>query len=236
MSVNYLLTRDTEESQRLNEQQSVWSQNLRYNISPIITSKLPNDAIIADVGAGTGKWLMDIAKDHPTWELYGFDISDKQVQYKESDTMHFQIADIKKPFPTNLHGKFDLVHVRLLIFAIRARDWNPCVANLKTILKPGGWIQWDEIDVEPFGSVLRTTFGAKTSRYTEAIREIFATGGEFLQEARQGYRYLREAFHQNDLKDISEDIVSSERLLELRKRATMIQLGVLLGVKRQQMG
>lgn len=236
MTPNYLLNRDTEESQRLNDQHDVWVQNLGYNINPRIASELPNDAVVADIATGTGIWLLDVAKDYPTWDLHGFDISDAQLQYKESSNLHFQFADIKQPFPMELHGKFHLVHVRLLIFAIRASDWKPCVANLKTLLKPGGWIQWDEINVEPMGNVLRTTFGAKTTRLTQAIVDLYATGGEFLQEAHRGYRYLREAFPQNDLKNIAEDIVSSERVVELRKRATMIQVSVLVGVRKQQMG
>lgn len=49
-----------------------------------------------------------------------------------------------EPFPDDLIGKFDVVNVRLIIFALKDGLGVDLVKNLMTLLKPGGWIVWAE--------------------------------------------------------------------------------------------
>lgn len=49
---------------------------------------------------------------------------------------------MKKPFPAEIHGKYDLVHVRMLVAAMLPEEWEPAVRNLTQLLKPGGFLQW----------------------------------------------------------------------------------------------
>ncbi|KAI8931408.1 hypothetical protein NX059_011738 [Plenodomus lindquistii] len=43
-------------------------------------------------------------------------------------------------------GKFDLVHTRLLVVVVENESPGPIIRNLRKLLKPGGYLQWDELD------------------------------------------------------------------------------------------
>ncbi|OAA62716.1 hypothetical protein SPI_04256 [Niveomyces insectorum RCEF 264] len=88
---------------------------------------------VADIGTGTGVWLVDLAAHLP---------ADARLY-----------ADALQPFAPALHGQYDLVHVRLLVLALRAGDWAPLAANLLTLLRPGGWLVWEEVDLQHFQAV-----------------------------------------------------------------------------------
>lgn len=53
---------------------------------------------------------------------------------------------MKKPVPQELHGKYDLVHARMLVAAVLPGEWTAVVRNLAQLIKPGGWMQWEESD------------------------------------------------------------------------------------------
>lgn len=61
VSDTYTLDRDAAESRRLDMQHQAWAKGVGYLIHPRIAETLPRDAKIADVGTGTGIWLMDLA-------------------------------------------------------------------------------------------------------------------------------------------------------------------------------
>jgi hypothetical protein len=63
---------------------------------------------------------------------HGFDISD--AQFPADINASFSLQDCLKPFPVEHHGRCDLVHVRLLVAAIKSVDFKLIVANLKPLL------------------------------------------------------------------------------------------------------
>jgi hypothetical protein len=63
---------------------------------------------------------------------HGFDISD--AQFPADINASFSLQDCLKPFPVEHHGRYDLVHVRLLVAAIKSVDFKLIVANLKPLL------------------------------------------------------------------------------------------------------
>ncbi|KAH7322377.1 S-adenosyl-L-methionine-dependent methyltransferase [Stachybotrys elegans] len=100
---------------------------------------------VADIATGNGVWLTSIAQQLPHHaELYGFDIDPTKFPTAEPN-MSFQQHDLLHPFPEHLQGTFDLVHVRLLYFALKADEWAPAIRQATTLLKPGGWILWEEM-------------------------------------------------------------------------------------------
>jgi len=48
--------------------------------------------------------------------------------------------------PGDLVGKYDFVHVRLLVLVIEPGKHGLVIRNLYKLLKPGGYLQWDELD------------------------------------------------------------------------------------------
>ncbi|CAK7262709.1 hypothetical protein SEPCBS57363_000181 [Sporothrix epigloea] len=104
---------------------------------------------VADIATGTGIWLVDVAKSlPPTARLDGFDYNTSKFRPTSAlpPNVQLQEANALKPFPAKLHGQYDLVHVRLIFLALRTSDWAVVAANLRTLLRPGGYLLWEEVD------------------------------------------------------------------------------------------
>lgn len=113
------LTRDQEESQRLNLQHDLYIKSTGFHLHPRIAATLPADAHIAEVATGTGIWLRSLAaassQSSPRWKFTGFDLSSEQFPSEpERKGVNFRILDILKPPPEEERGKYDVVHIRLL--------------------------------------------------------------------------------------------------------------------------
>lgn len=110
---------------------------------------------IIDVGCGTGSWLIEVAKTHPTVKrLAGVDISGKMLDYAReqadqagvSDRVTFQMMDALRllEFP---EGSFDLVNQRLGASWLRTWDWPGLLAEYQRILYPGGCVRITESEI-----------------------------------------------------------------------------------------
>ena len=67
--------------------------------------------------------------------------------------MTLQQCDVFDSFiPEELLGRFDLVHVRAFCIVVKGGDPRPVTANLVKLLKPGGYLQWDEADCASFNA------------------------------------------------------------------------------------
>lgn len=73
-----------------------------------------------------------IPMDNPRY-YHGFDISPDQFP-SDPGHIHYSVQDTMKPFPPEHLGRYDLVHVRLLVGAIKEVDYKHAVANLVTLL------------------------------------------------------------------------------------------------------
>ncbi|KAI4232071.1 MAG: hypothetical protein LQ349_005224 [Xanthoria aureola] len=107
---------------------------------------------IADVGAGTGIWLIELSKTLPgSTQLDGFDIDLSQLPPKEwlPSNVATHTLDVSSVLPPSLVGKYDIVHLRLFIAIVKHNDPVPILRNLVAMLtsiEPGGYLQWDEHD------------------------------------------------------------------------------------------
>ena len=81
----------------------------------------------------------------------GFDIADSNFPAKSNTlpNVNFELWNIHEPPPTQFHGQFDLVNLRLMIPAIPSGDPSGPLRNLLLLLKPGGWVQWGETTMDP---------------------------------------------------------------------------------------
>ena len=134
----YMLSRDQEESQRLDAQHKYLRQLAN---GKLIQPSVPQSELkaIADIGTGTGIWLREVAQEleSPNNEVkfMGFDISAQQFPKSQIDGITFIEQDIVKPFAPEFHEKFDLVHVRFLSYALKAQDLESAVRNVIQILR-----------------------------------------------------------------------------------------------------
>ncbi|KAL4864102.1 hypothetical protein BDV12DRAFT_189209 [Aspergillus spectabilis] len=145
----YPLGRDKAESLRLNEQHKLILDIVDGPIAKVVL--LNEISAVAEVATGTGIWLweaqklLDSGSNDGKRYFHGFDIS--AAQYPEApEGIELSIHDVLKPFPAEHHNRYDLVHLRLLITAFGESEIQKAVTNLLTILKPGGYLQWVEIN------------------------------------------------------------------------------------------
>ncbi|KAL5091544.1 hypothetical protein Trisim1_002762 [Trichoderma cf. simile WF8] len=125
---------------------------------------------IAEIGTGTGIWLLDMASQcSPTVQLDGFDISDDQFPHKSAlpNNVTLSIMDAFSQVPRELVGKYDVVHMRLWSCIVRNNETSPLIHHATQLLKPGGYLQWDEADI---GKTLTT--GVEAVAFWEIMSSI----------------------------------------------------------------
>ena len=172
----YMLDRGYAPASRLNYQFFLWKDSLGFNIHPSVPIPGPNTHI-ADVATGTAIWLMDVARDLPTAQLDGFDISLTQAPPKEwlPPNVGLRTWNIFDDVPTDLLARYDIVHVRLLILVVENSDPRPIIQNLAKMLKPGGYLQWDDLNY-PDTSIITVNRLLQTPALQE-LRELVCSRG-----------------------------------------------------------
>ncbi|KAJ5657976.1 uncharacterized protein N7484_001625 [Penicillium longicatenatum] len=147
----YPLSRDYVDFNRLNLQHYILKDMFGYSLHPKIP-RTQKSLKIADVGTGTGIWLLDLLSQlNPSTELVGIDIDITQVGPREwlPDNLTLRQWNVFTDVPDDLVGAFDIVHLRHFAFVIE-EDTTPILQKLKKLLKPGGYLQWCEVDVPSF--------------------------------------------------------------------------------------
>ncbi|KAI0384041.1 S-adenosyl-L-methionine-dependent methyltransferase [Hypomontagnella monticulosa] len=218
------MTRVEGEKQRLNEQFEIFTENIGYILHPSITSALPSTPRIADIGTGTGVLLLQLQKAYPNAVLDGFDISPAFFPPPEDlpSNVTLAVLDLKQPFPEEMHGKYDVVHLRLLVAAMLPEEWEPAVRNVLTLLKPGGFLQWDECDFRTC-SHLRGNIDSRvesarliSDAFVHAFQDQFAYGWSTLPGHMKAAGLT-----------VATDVVSSDRVPSTRERLSVITMGLM---------
>ena len=142
----YMLGRSYAASSRLNLQYYLWKETLHFNIHPSIP--VHGASRIADVATGTAIWLINVAHEYPSALLDGFDIDVSQAPPTQwlAPNITLRQWNIFDPVPDDLIGVYDVVHVRLIAIVIQKDNLKEVLQTLLQLLKPGGYIQWDELN------------------------------------------------------------------------------------------
>lgn len=148
----YLLERGGLASARLMFQHDAVTRTQGWVLHPDIQAAASGQKSlrIADLATGNAIWAYDVAEQHPDAEVVGFDISDVQfpAQMTRPSNVRLELGDLFEPTPTKYQEYFDIVHIRLVVGAIYTMDKDILLKNILSMIKPGGFIQWDEI-IEP---------------------------------------------------------------------------------------
>ncbi|KAI0379113.1 S-adenosyl-L-methionine-dependent methyltransferase [Hypomontagnella monticulosa] len=107
-----------------------------------------NPQEILDVGTGTGIWAIEMGDTYSGANVLGIDLSPIQPQWVPPN-VRFMVDDVESPW---LHPRnhFDYIHSRHTIMAIK--DWNKLLRTSYEHLKPGGWMELQEIHHFPMSS------------------------------------------------------------------------------------
>ena len=144
---SYLLEHVSEvrENPRLNTQHEhithgIMKGRLVHDSIPIVDL----DGPVADICCGTGVWLKDLsdqiagsrADDKSAAEFFGFD-SNPSAFYDGDElpaNVHLVKHDCTRPFNPEYHGKFGLVNMRGLTFAIPHETFPALLRNAVSLL------------------------------------------------------------------------------------------------------
>ncbi|KAI0399833.1 S-adenosyl-L-methionine-dependent methyltransferase [Xylaria palmicola] len=145
--------RNFRSSARLHLQHFLIQNTLGYLLEPTIEESIADiqPLKVADLGCGNGIWLTELhsylTKNNASAQLDGFDIN--PINFPHTDylpsTVSLQQLDIlAKPLPAELVGTYDVVHIRAFVSVIPNADLTPVLSTAFELLKPGGYLQWEE--------------------------------------------------------------------------------------------
>lgn len=227
----YALPRNPNESERLNAQHRFYVTSLGYILHPCIAaSLLTKNAQIADVATGTGAWMIDLASEMPHIKLVGLDMSDAQFPSSVPSNCELQLLNIFEPIPKEFQGRFDVVHIRLLIVVLTGEDWDTVARHAMLLLKPGGYAQWCEADFEDM-DMLQTRAGASTMAHEQLfgfIRGVMQKHGKLVGDVGR----LCETVQKAGFEHCSKDLVSSDRWPEMRREFSDIEHAAVVSIAR----
>ncbi|GAN08953.1 type 11 methyltransferase [Mucor ambiguus] len=121
--------------------------------APIILSvdrERPCKVVVLDIGCGSGTWTMEMATQFPQAHFIGVD---KQASFPHDikpKNCHFKLFEInqsavKLPFQDQ---SVDYIFQRDLNWNLSETTWLPLVKEFFRVLKPGGWVELVEPDIE----------------------------------------------------------------------------------------
>jgi SAM-dependent methyltransferase len=161
---------------RLNLQFFLWKQSLQFNVHPSIP--MTAESSIADIATGTAIWLLDLACELPSSvRLHGYDIDLSNTPPPQwlPNNITLHTWNLFDPVPDHLVGKYDVIHLRLLILVVQDSDPVPVIRNVARMLKPGGYIQWDDLNY-PDTHVYKAHADAETPAFDQLRRFVYSQG------------------------------------------------------------
>ncbi|PTB77120.1 S-adenosyl-L-methionine-dependent methyltransferase [Trichoderma longibrachiatum ATCC 18648] len=166
---DYILGRSYSEGLRLETQHLLFGIHNGSTMNPKIP--ITPESKIADVGTGTGVWLLELATQvPPTVQLDGFDISDELLPHESNvpSNVHFRIADAFSNAPDDCLEKYDVVHLRLFCCIVRGGNPEKLFQHAYSLLKPGGYLQWDDGNLSPEKLHIK---GAEAEAFATFVRQ-----------------------------------------------------------------
>jgi SAM-dependent methyltransferase len=106
---------------------------------------------VLDLACGPGGWVLDVAFEHPDFEVAGIDISRPMIAYanaravsQELTNASFGVMDIRQPLDFAPNA-FDLVNMRFVGGVLLRTDWPRVIAEATRLLRSGGILRLTEV-------------------------------------------------------------------------------------------
>ncbi|KAI0883928.1 uncharacterized protein GGS22DRAFT_27825 [Annulohypoxylon maeteangense] len=148
-------------SARLHLQHLLFQNTLGYLLEPrvqgSISSSTQSELKVADLGCGNGVWLSDLDEELSrkgiSASLDGYDVNPinfpAPAHLPQSITVK-KLDVLARPLPQEITGVYDIVHVRAFTSIIVNADLDPLLSTALALLKPGGWLQWEELRADRY--------------------------------------------------------------------------------------
>lgn len=145
--IPYLIPKDVEDANRLDFQHYMLRVALKgLYAAPLEAGKVER---VLDIATGTGRWAMEIARVFPRAVVTGFDHVPPPIDDSEGQAYNpgarpanytFAQGNMFDPLPFP-DSTFDFVHMRLVYAATPIDKWQPLIAELVRVTKPGGYVE-----------------------------------------------------------------------------------------------
>ncbi|KIW09681.1 hypothetical protein PV08_12068 [Exophiala spinifera] len=148
----YLLSRNFNASSRLTAQHLLICRRtaslLDSRIAVGETGDPGRPLVIADIGCGNGIWTIELSQSS-NCQVVGLDSSSELFPPDDiwPRNCTFDTFNVLAPVERKYIGVFDIINIRLLAGGLGRRDYDRVLANLKLMLREGGWLQW--LDITP---------------------------------------------------------------------------------------
>jgi SAM-dependent methyltransferase len=147
----YLFPADYIEEKRLDIQQMMVQQMT----GKLYLAQLVDPIRILDVGTGSGKWALQIAKQFPEAAVLGLDLVRPSEEILEQQRitlgiLPFNYRFVQRDILQGIPGKpglFDYIHMACMGMAIPVYLWPQVIGNIVYLTRPGGWVELVEYDV-----------------------------------------------------------------------------------------
>ncbi|OCK75079.1 S-adenosyl-L-methionine-dependent methyltransferase [Lepidopterella palustris CBS 459.81] len=133
---------------------------------------------VLDIGTGAGLWAIAMGQEYPKAKIDGFDLSPIQPAFIPPN-VDFYVGDFTEEDPLTDRGPqygYDLIHGRHLTMAVR--DWPKLLATVLQDLKPGGFLELQELHLLPHlrgGQISHDT--GTIGHFTMLLTEAFGNFG-----------------------------------------------------------
>ncbi|UQC88540.1 methyltransferase domain-containing protein [Colletotrichum lupini] len=121
---------------------------------------------ILDIGTGTGIWAIEAADVFPNAEILGNDLSAIQPSWVPPN-VKFEIDDVESSWVNE--QKFDFIFCRYMAGSIV--DWPKLMKQIYANLKPGGWVEFQDYDINYVSEDGTLTEEHHTDRWSKLLIE-----------------------------------------------------------------
>jgi SAM-dependent methyltransferase len=137
----YMFPNDERESDRLDFMHHILTLRMegRLHLAPLGQ----NINRVLDIGTGTGIWAIEMGDTYPQAEIIGNDLSPIQPDLVP-ENVYFEVDDIESEWAYS--HLYSYIHCRYMASSIS--DWPRLVANSLKYCEDGGWVEFQEPDLE----------------------------------------------------------------------------------------
>ncbi|OJD24004.1 hypothetical protein ACJ73_04644, partial [Blastomyces percursus] len=131
--------------------------------------------LVLDCGCGAGTWAAEVAEEYPDCKVIGVDISPHMMPDEAPENLYLQVDDLNREFTFD-PNYFDVVNSRFVASGLNKHRWESYIEDIKTTLKPGGWVQMVEMyfNVQSDNGTITDAHALRkwSSKYLKSLEDV----------------------------------------------------------------
>ncbi|KAH9942098.1 S-adenosyl-L-methionine-dependent methyltransferase [Amylocystis lapponica] len=203
----YPLPVDAAEQHRLNRQHGMLHNIVNsFCVGPVdeVLVNLPGPRRhVVDLGTGTGRWVLDMARNFPHVDFHGYDIAPIQTR-RPPNNVWFVMFDITERLSLHEDHTVDLVHARDVALGLTNNNYMRVLRESGRILRRGGLLvlcEWSRFPFVADGGNL--SFGAPhTHALFSAIDQVLVVRCGLHDVAHNVAQWVRDTGHFDNIESL----------------------------------